>query len=459
MQETTDSISPEPHDGQDEPLLVVRPPMFTRLLVAGAPLVGVPSAVGVLLHGHTVAFWILLGVSGVIGLFAPLVLVHRLSVFVDRLELRGVFGTRRLRFDDVARIRLGRGRSMGSMPTMGVKFYGVRTKIGLGLVKDSANAYDFINPLVVPQLAEKLNRQIDEAGSLPFGKLAAQPDGVMTRKGLLPWHLIGSISFGPAGARILPTHHPELTVTVPNSTDNIVPLMWIIEWRKSRFFENLKSMAAERGISEEAFLAAYERRLPAGEKFGMPQHDDEFGRHLCTMPPAKFLGLSFGRGKYALYERGIVGGRKRIATHDCESVAYKVINQYYEGTYIGTQRTLTVRSKSGVKLSISSMREEGETFCDAALGRLVPQLVNEHRERLRKGESIAYGKAKLSQQSLEIGRKSVLLVDLKGVNDHQGSLYFWTDLTAKPVGSIDLATPNAMVLHRLMSERIYGAPW
>jgi hypothetical protein len=456
MQEPTDNITPEPGDGQAAPLLVVRPSMFTRLLVTGLPLIGLPTAVGVLMHGHAVAFWIVLGVSILIGLFAPMLLVHRLTVFADRMELRGVFGTRRLTFEGVERIRLGRGRSLGTMPTMGVRFYGAGTKISLGLVRDSANVYDFINPLVVPLLAETLNRRIDEAGSLPFGKLSAQPDGVVTRKGLLPWHLIGSISFGPAGARILPTHHPELTVTVPNSTDNIVPLMWIIEWRKSRFFENLKAMAAQRGISEEEFLAAYERRLPAGEKFGVPEQDDEFGRHLCTMPPAKFMGIRFGRGKYALYERGIVGGRKRVAVRDCESVAYKVINQYYEGTYIGTQRTLTVRGKSGVKLSISSMREEGEAFCDAALGRLLPQLVDEHRERLRKGEVIAYGKAKLSQQSLELGRKSVLLVDLKGVNDHQGTLYFWTDLTAKPIGSIDLSTPNAMVLHRLVYERIYG---
>ena len=78
----------------------------------------------------------------------------------------------------------------------------------------------------------------------------------------------GASSFGPAGARILPTNHPELTVTVPNNTDNVVPLMWIVEWRKSHFFDNLKAMAAARGISEQEFLAAYERRLPAGEKFG-----------------------------------------------------------------------------------------------------------------------------------------------------------------------------------------------
>ena len=202
--------------------------------------------------------------------------------------------------------------------------------------------------------------------------------------------------------------------------------------------------------------AVAERRLPAGEKFGMPEQDEEFGRHLCTLPPAKFLGITFGRGKYALYEGGIIAGRKRIAVRDCESVAYKVINQYYEGTYIGTHRTLTLRGKSGAKLSFSSMREEAETFCDAALGRLLPQLVNDHRERLRKGEVISYGKVKLSQQSLEIGRKVILLVDLKGVNDHQGSLHFWTDLNAKPVGSIDLSTPNAMVLHRILYDSIYG---
>jgi hypothetical protein len=458
MNVTIDSSAhDDSHDSPDEPLLVARPPVWTRLLVTGLPLAGLVTAVAFLMHGHATVFLIVLALSVALGSVAPGLLIHQIRVFPDRLEQRGLLGRQRLRFDEVVRVRLGRGKSLGTMPTMGVKFYGSNTKIGLGLVKDSANVYEFINPLVVPLLADRLNRQIDEAGSLPFGNLTAQSDGVVTRKGLLPWHIIGSFSFGPAGARILPTNHPALTVTVPNNTDNIPALMWIVEWRKANFFENLKGMAAQRGISEAELLAAYERRLPAGEKFGMPEHDAEFGRHLCTLPPAKFLGITFGRGKYALYEGGVVAGRKRIAVQDCESVAYKVINQYYEGTYIGTHRTLTLRGKSGAKVSFSSMREEGETFCDAALGRVLPPLVDEHRERLRKGEVIKYGKAKLSQLSLEFGRKSYLLADLKAVNDHQGSLYFWIDPNAKPVGSIDLTTPNAMVLHRLVHEMIYGA--
>ena len=442
--------------GADDPLLVARPQAFVRFLMVALPLGGIATAVGFLINGNPPVFWIVGTISLLMGLITPMILVHRVSVFGDRLEQRTLTGTRRLRFEEVERIRLGHGRSIGTQPTMGVKFYGAGTKIGLGMVKDSANVYEFISPLVVPLLAEKLNRKINEAGSVQFGKLTAQADGIVTRKGLLPWHLIGSFTFGPAGARILPTNHPELTVTVPNTSDNLSALMWITEWRKANFFENLKQRAAERGISEEEFLAAFERRLPAGDSFGMPQQDDQLGRHLCTLPPSRFLGLGPRTGKYALYEGGMVGGRRRIALGDCESIAYSVVNQYHNGAYIGTHRSLTLRSHSRVKIAFSSMREEAETFCDAVLNRLLPQLVSQHLQRIQNGETIAYGKVKISQTAVEIGRKTIPIAELKGVNGHQGNLYFWTDLNAKPVGSLALSSPNAMVLHRILHLAVYG---
>ena len=47
------------------------------------------------------------------------------------------------------------------------------------------------------------------------------------------------------------------------------------------------------------------QQKPRGHEFGWPEQDPDFGSHLCTLPPARFLGLGPRRGKYALYEEGL----------------------------------------------------------------------------------------------------------------------------------------------------------
>ncbi|MBI3463282.1 MAG: hypothetical protein HY000_09515 [Planctomycetes bacterium] len=453
MQDGLEAQVGEPTPESGPALLIAQPHIAGRiaaaLLAAGA--VGTFVAFVVRDPDHPVA-WIALAASMILVLLAAALLVHRVTVYADCVEQRRLLGIRRLRFDEVTRVRLGAGRSAGSSAVGGAKLYGPGAKIGLGMVRDSADVYRVIASMVVPLLSEKLDREIDEAGAVRFGKVTAQADGLKTSKGLLPWHTIGSFASSPAGMRIMPTNRPELTVTIPNNTDNLPVLMWITESRKTKFRERLVQMAAERGLTEEQFLAALERLLPRGETFGFPEADEEFGQHLCTLPPGRFLGIGGRRGKFALYERGVVGKGRRIAIQDCASVAYQVVHSYHHGAYIGTTRSLTIRSRAGTKIRPSSMREEAETFCNAVLDRLLPQLVAEHLGRLAAGETIEYHKAQLTRDTLALRGKRIPLAQIRGVNEHQGSLYVWTNSNTKPVGSIDLATANALVLRNVLHE-------
>jgi hypothetical protein len=411
--------------------------------------------------------------------------VYRVRVFANRIEQRTLLGTRRLQFDDVERIGMGpyrpsHGRmestvrhylvqnglgagqcEMGAVMESEVRLYVGRVKISLadGFAGSSAALYRRVAPLVLPRLTERLDQQIDETGGVRFGKLTARPLGVETSRGTIPWHEMGPFTCGPAGVRLTAINQPELTVTVPTKTDNLLVLLEIRERRKAQFWNEVRAKAAKQNIEPAKVIEAIERHTPHGDTFGYPEEDVEFGTHVCTLPPLRFLGMGPRRGKCALYVGGVVSGRRRIALANCESFSFRVIHHYHNGAYVGTWRFLTVVSNDRVKIKLSSRREEAAAFFEALLNRLVPCLIADHTARIARGETMRYGKFALSNDTLTFRRRAIPLSAVRGTSADQGKLFIWTDQAAKPL-ACDLSALNAMVLngvlHAAMHQRRDG---
>jgi hypothetical protein len=443
-------------------------------------------------------FYLILGgaaLVAVIRFLSYLFVEGRIDACEQGLIFRaGQAAARHLRYDEVAEIATARPPALSS----GDSLCGARLvaddgfQLALGAVEEQS--LEALRPVVLERVArlvgERMLREIGAQRTVTLNGVEVGPHGIEAAGTRLAWQEIEYGTFRKDGLRIV-ARPPAAPLVLPFGTPNLHPLLHVL--REMRAKVRPGSAAEDAGRADAfAFLPAARPRVatdrPARRKPprvpGYPQDDPEFGEAVLGSPrksalivvlflalavvggvgpPLILLGvfppwawipvgiatlvlamnaLEPAKRGLAVYERGVVQGRKRLPWSEVVRLYLELKNVYVVGSNQGPSRESRLQIESyRTWLFINLSGEEGQELSLRVLQATLPQLVERHHDSLVKwGGSVTVKGVTLTRDALLREGREHALADIRKPKLREGR--FTCQTRGKSKETIELAASD-----------------
>jgi len=416
-------------------------------------------------------FYLILGgaaLVGVIRFLSYLLLQGRIDACEQGLVVRtGRSAARHLRYDEVAEITTARPPALSSGDDLVGARLVAEDGFRLALAGVEEQSLEALRPVVLERVArlvgERMLREIGAQRTVSLNGVEVGPRGIEAAGTRLAWQEIEYGTFRKDGLRIV-ARPPAAPLVLPFGTPNLHPLLHVLREMRAKVRPGPASGDAGRADAFASLPAARPRPTsdrPARRKAprvpGYPQDDPEFGEVVLGSPRKSalivvlFLALAVVGGVgptlillgvfppwawipvgiailvlamnalepakrgLAVYERGVVQGRKRLPWSEVVRLYLELKDVYLAGSNLEPSRESRLQIESyRTWLFINLSGAEGQELCFRVLQATLPQLVERHHDSLvRWGGSVTVKGVTLTRDALLREGREYALADVR----------------------------------------------
>jgi hypothetical protein len=421
---------------------------------------------------------IVAGVCAGAGTLLTTVLAKRkLLIEGQDLVQRGFLGEKRIRFSDIDDVRFALAQhTVDVASTLQVRGAGEKISFNLFSAERAAAIGRYVLQQRAPDMVKDISARLRRGETIMWGKLVLNQSGMTLKGKQVAWTEVARIDRAPNFFRVFPVDRPNGVLKLNGRHMNIPLLATLVTQMSGGVTERRKGGEHVEGFADRhhqlGAVVCGRARRPGVEKALLAATVATAAGAAAAMVG---LGLSVGVGvglaalvplglwqfrkrqSMAIYDRGIIGGNgTELSFNDITSITRQVVDRYYNGAYIGRTTTVKVRGTGGQSIGFGGGGEENEGLADALIQRLVPKLTERLWHDLQRGGELKVGKIVATRDGLSRGKVLVRWPDIGAVDVQGGDLHVWAAAVGKPLMSVSMGEPNALVLVEMIQAMVNG---